>query len=253
MTYYERAVGLAEQGLGKAQGAYSAAKAAAPAALAPTLAKMEAAVQSYSEPVVAKIREEGPKLMATAEAKVLDAREYAGKVKGEGLAQFQAKREEYLAKVDGLLAEMKASPEKLAPYVEKVKAAVDDAKAHVTALDFSPYVEQIATAWAALLAKASPAVESVQAYGQGSFEAAKTGYLKAHDALVADPRYSAALSKGAEVLGKAKDQPYVQKAETLAKPYVEMALANKFVAGLVEKGTPYLSAVVDHLTPPVED
>ena len=202
---------------------------------------------------MAKIREEGPKLMATAEAKVLDAREYAGKVKGEGLAQFQAKRKEYLAKVDGLLAEMKASPEKLAPYVEKVKAAVDDAKAHVTALDFSPYVEQIATAWAALLAKASPAVESVQAYGQGSFEAAKTGYLKAHDALVADPRYSAALSKGAEVLGKAKEQPYVQKAETLAKTYVEMALANKFVAGLVEKGTPYLSAVVDHLTPPVED
>ena len=70
--------------------------------------------------------------------------------------------------MDGLLAEMKASPEKLAPYVEKVKAAVDDAKAHVTALDFSPYVEQIAAAWAALLPRTSHFPSADRAHGFGT-------------------------------------------------------------------------------------
>jgi len=244
-AYVERAKGLAEYSASRAQELYGAAKAAAPPALSPALEQLEAALEAYGAPVAAKLSEAAPKLIAGAEQRL-------GALKGLGASsaeQFQALRAEYLARVEALVAEVRT--EGLGPYYSKaaegVTQAVGEARAKLGAVDFSPYMQRVQAALETLTGL--PAVQRLSEAGAQSFELAKAKYLQAHDVLVADPRYGAAVTKGGELLSKAAASPYVLKAEEVAAPYVERALANKYVAGVLERTKPLASAVLDHLTP----
>merc|ERR1719189_106602 len=242
----ERATAIAE-GAAKA---YQQAKEAAPSSLAPSLEALEAALAVYGGPVVAKVQETAPKLFKEAEAATKRLGELVTiPAVGESMASFKAMREQYLQAIENFVAEVKAGgvSSVTSKAVEGLTAAVAEARAKVSAVDFSPYVEKVMSAWTTLVAQ--PPVAKAMEASKSAVAAAQARYVAAHDVLVADPRYAAAVGKGGEFVSKVTSSEYYKKAEALAMPYIEKAMSLSVVQSAVSASEPYAAAMIEHLKP----
>ena len=89
-----------------------------------------------------------------------------------------------------------------------------------------------------------PAVERLLAASKASVDAAWGKYQSAHGALVASPRYSAAVSKGGELLASLQATSAYKAAADRLTP-----LLAPYAAGAAKVAGPYVAAVAGHLAP----
>lgn len=89
-----------------------------------------------------------------------------------------------------------------------------------------------------------PAVERLLAASKASVDAAWTKYQTAHMSVVASPRYSAAVSKGSELLASLQATSAYKAAADRLTP-----LLAPYAAGAAKVAGPYVAAVAGHLAP----
>ncbi|KAI7845739.1 hypothetical protein COHA_000655 [Chlorella ohadii] len=225
---------------------YVSSKAYVPERLQGTVAAAEGKVAELATPYLPTLLDKGTSVLQAVDQKVdstiLSAwSSYTSHAEAltAAVAQQKAARQAYLQRVEesvafvreqGLQGATKAAADAL-------QSRVEEAKKVPTVL-----IGEISEAWTKFVH--TPAVERLLAASRGQVEAAYARYMAAHDALVADPRYSAALAKSGELLaavqGTGAYQAAAARLAPLLMPYADQA--GKLAA-------PYLQAVASHLAP----
>jgi hypothetical protein len=239
-------VGAAASAAALANRLYSSSKAYVPERLQGTVAAAEGKVAELATPYLPTLLDKGTSALQAVDQKVDGAilsawSSYTSHAEAlaAAVAQHKAARQAYLHRVEesvafvreqGLQGTTKVAADALLSRVEEAKKVP------------TVVIGEISEAWTKLVH--TPAVERLLAASRGQVEAAYTRYKAAHDALVADPRYSAALAKSGELLaavqGSSAFQAAAARLAPLLSPYADQAGK---LAG------PYLQAVAAHLAP----
>lgn len=154
---------------------------------------------------------------------------------GPGLEHFSEARRAYLKRVEEGVAAVRAAGLEGAARAaaDALAARVEEARRVPTAL-----LGSVEAAWAQFVGM--PAVGRVLAASRGQVEAAAKTYQSAHSALVADPRYSAAVARGGALLQSLQASGAYQAAQARLAP---------FLAPATQLAAPYVQAVATHLAP----
>ncbi|EFN52470.1 hypothetical protein CHLNCDRAFT_138816 [Chlorella variabilis] len=237
---------------------YATSKTYVPARLQATVEQAEGKAASLASPYVALISDKAVIALKTVDAKVDGAilsawQSYTANAahltavveaqraaRGADLEAFNAARAAYLKKVEesvafvkeqGLQGTAKVAAEALASKVEEAKKVPE------------VLLHEISAAWGKL--SAMPAVERLVASSKVQVDAAYGKYKAAHDALVADPRYGAAVAKGGELLASLQATAAYKAAWTRLTPLLGLPAAQS----AAKIAAPYVTAVAGHLAP----
>ncbi|KAI3430389.1 hypothetical protein D9Q98_004984 [Chlorella vulgaris] len=242
----------------KAGSIYAFVRHYVPTRIEGTVGQAEGKAASLASPYVALLSNKAATALAAVDSKADSAilcawRSYAtntarlGSVvegqkaaRASDLEQLAEARRVYLKRVEesvafvreqGVHGTTKAAAEALASKVQEARRVPE------------MLVHEISAAWTKL--SAVPTVERLLAGSKVQVDAALTRYQATHNAVVADPRYGAALAKGSELLGSLQSTGLYQAAVTRLSPLLDMPVTQS----AAKAAAPYLNAVTVHLAP----